>query len=106
MNDDIVSESDAAITARHEERLAEQAARVTQLRRDSRAVFSAMTGWQRVTTHEAWQETCLEASKDYQSGRFLIEQLGAGRHLDPELMATLWGLRQMLVAEGVEQPRR
>jgi hypothetical protein len=53
-----------------------------------------------VTTPEAWEQTCLEAGKDYRSGRFLIEQLGASRHLDPELMATLWGLRQQLVTEG------
>lgn len=74
--------------------------RAMQLSRDARAVFAAMEGWQRVTTPEAWLATCEQAGQDYRSGRFLIERLGASRHLDPELMATLWGLRQKLVAEG------
>jgi hypothetical protein len=95
-----VPEEDRALEEAGNAHRAERQQRVTQLHRDARAVFRAMEGWQRVTTPEAWEQTCLEAGKDYRSGRFLIEQLGARRHLDPELTATLWGLRQQLVAEG------
>ena len=91
---EVVPEEDRALEEAWEAYRAERQQRVTRMRHDARAVFRAVEGWQRVTTPEAWQETCLEAGKDYRSGRFLIEQLGAGRYLDPELMATLWGLRQ------------
>jgi hypothetical protein len=54
---------------------------------------------------EAWQATCEDAAKRYQSGRFLIERLGAERFLDPQLMATLWQLRQGLIEEyGAASP--
>jgi hypothetical protein len=100
MSDVPVERSDAELEAGYREWKAEREQRARQLRRDARAVFHAMEGWQRVTTPEAWQETCDRAGQDYRNGRFSIEQLGAGRHLDPTLMATLWGLRQQLVAEG------
>src|SRR4051794_30832850 len=76
---------------------AEREQRAMQLRRDARAVFSAMEGWQRVTSPEAWVETAEHAGRDYRNGRFFIERLGGSRHLDPELMAVLWGVRQQLI---------
>jgi len=79
---------------------AERDQRAMQLRRDARAVFSAMEGWQRVTSPEAWVETAEQAGRDYRSGRFFIERLGGSRHLDPELMAVLWSVRQQLIEEG------
>jgi hypothetical protein len=100
MSDVPVERSDAELEAWYQEWKAEREHRALQLRRDARAVFAAMEGWQRITSPEAWQETCDRAGQDYRSGRFSIEQLGASRHLDPTLMATLWGLRQQLVAEG------
>jgi hypothetical protein len=48
---------------------------------------------------EAWAATCEQSRKEYHSGRFLIERLGAARFLDPKLMATLWALRQPLLAD-------
>jgi hypothetical protein len=48
---------------------------------------------------DSWDRTCEEAARDYCSGKFLIERLGAERFLDPTLMATLWRLRQQLIAE-------
>jgi hypothetical protein len=93
-------EEDRALEEGWDAHRAEKQQRVSRLRRDARADFRAMEGWQRVTSPEAWQETCREAGEDYRSGGFLIERLGAHRHLDPELMATLWGLRQELVSEG------
>lgn len=74
--------------------------RAMQLRRDARAVFSAMEGWQRVPSPEAWVETAEHAGRDYRNGRFFIERLGGSRHLDPELMAVLWGVRQQLIDQG------
>jgi hypothetical protein len=54
---------------------------------------------------EAWLAACEDAAQRYQSGRFLLERLGAERVLDPQLMATLWQLRQgLLEAYGAESP--
>ena len=79
---------------------AERDRRAAQLRRDARAVYKAVEGWQRVEGEAGWLRTVGEARAAYQNGRFLVERLGAERYLDPALMATLWGLRQALVAEG------
>jgi hypothetical protein len=76
-----------------------------QLRWDARAVMRAMQGWRDVRTLEEWQAACEDARERYQSGRFLFERLGAERFLDPQLMATLWHLRQgLLEAYGAESP--
>jgi hypothetical protein len=65
----------------------------------------AMQGWGCLQSVEEWQAVCEDARKRYQSGRFLIERLGAERFLDPQLMATLWQLRQGLLEEyGAESP--
>jgi hypothetical protein len=79
---------------------AEKQRRVAAMRRDAQSVFAAIDGWSRVQSQEAWLAVCQQASNDYLSGRFLIERLGASSYLDPDLMATLWGLRQALVADG------
>jgi hypothetical protein len=59
-----------------------------------------MQGWDQVRSPEEWQEVCEEARRRYQSGQFLLERLGAERFLDPQLMATLWHLRQSLIAQS------
>jgi hypothetical protein len=59
----------------------------------------AFEGWGQIRSPEEWQAACEDAGKRYQSGRFLIERLGAERFLDPQLMATLWQLRQDLLEE-------
>ena len=54
---------------------------------------------------EEWQAACEDARERYQAGRFLIERWGAERLLAPQLMATLWQLRQgLLEASGAESP--
>ena len=59
-----------------------------------------MEGWgAHGTLEEDWVKTCQRSAEQYDSGRFLIERLGAERFLDPALMATIWGLRQRLVEE-------
>jgi hypothetical protein len=67
------------------------------LRRQARASFAAMQGWERVESEQSWLDLCDTAVEEYQSGRFLIERIGAERLLDPSLMATLWMLRQELL---------
>jgi hypothetical protein len=88
----------------HAARQADQE-RVKQLRWDARAVMRSMQGWRDVRTVEEWQTACDDARERYQSGRFLLERLGAERYLAPEVMATLWQLRQGLMEEyGAESP--
>ena len=70
-----------------------------QLHCNARATYRAMEGWQRVRSEEDWVRINEEARKEYESGGFLLERLGAQRHLDPKLMATLGALRQTLIAE-------
>jgi hypothetical protein len=72
---------------------------LTRMTRDARAVFRAVEGWPHIRDRETWLQTCEEAVQNYQSGRFLIEQLGAERYLDPAMMATIWHLRQQLLEE-------
>src|SRR5713226_7660383 len=74
--------------------------RALQLRRNARATFRAMEGWQHVHSEEDWLQVCEESREEYESGRFLLERLGAQRYLDPKLMATLWSLRQRLITES------
>jgi hypothetical protein len=88
----------------HAARQADQQ-RLKQLRWDARAVMRAMQGWRDIGTVEEWQAACDDAATRYQCGRFLIERLGAERFLDPQLMATLWQLRQGLLEEyGAASP--
>jgi hypothetical protein len=76
-----------------------------ELRKNARATMRAFEGWGQIHSVEEWQTTCEDARQRYQSGRFLIERLGAERFLDPQLMATLWQLRQGLLEEyGTASP--
>ena len=76
-----------------------------ELRWNASAVIRAMQCGRGVGAVEAWQATCEDAAERYASGRFLLERLGAERFLDPQLMATLWALRQGLMEEyGTESP--
>jgi hypothetical protein len=77
----------------------------TQLRKNARAVMRAMQGWGCIRSPEEWQTACEDARKRYQSGRFIIERLGAECFLAPEVMAILWQLRQGLMEEyGTDSP--
>jgi hypothetical protein len=65
----------------------------------------AFEGWGQIRTEAEWQAACEDARERYQSGRFVLERMGAERFLDPQLMATLWQLRQGLMEEcGAESP--
>src|SRR5262249_3585279 len=77
----------------------------TQMRKHARAAMRAFEGWGSIRSPEEWQAAREDARQRYQSGRFLLERLGAERFLDPQLMATLWQLRQSLIEEfGTESP--
>jgi hypothetical protein len=65
--------------------------------------LAAVKGRRGVYRDEDWQRIFIEAKGKYASGRFLIEQLGAERYLEPELMATMAQLRQDLLV-GIENP--
>src|SRR5437764_4739758 len=82
--------------AEYDKRLAEQHERLLH---EARAAFRAMDGWATVKSQEDWQATVRKAAEDLDKGGFLIERLGAERHLDPELMATLLVLRRRLIDE-------
>lgn len=92
-------EEHAAIEARHQEVRARDQTRYEQLRHQAQAVYRAFDGWPTVPDSEAWDSVSEEARQAYFSGRFLIERLGAERYVDPHLMATLWNLRQQLLAD-------
>jgi hypothetical protein len=86
----------ALFEAEYERRLTE---RHERLMTDARAAHRAMDGWGSVTSREDWERTVAQASEEYQRGAFLIDQLGAERHLDPTLMAVLLMLRRRLIDE-------
>jgi hypothetical protein len=73
------------------------AERHEKLRRDARATYRAMEGWQRVESEEHWLEMLRTADQNLESGAFLTERLGGERYLDPELMAALLALRRRLL---------
>jgi hypothetical protein len=75
------------------------AERHQQLLIEARASFRAMDGWAMVKSQEQWQETVRKAAEDLEKGTFLLERLGAERHLDPQLMAVLLVLRRRLIDE-------
>jgi hypothetical protein len=97
MSGDIIERTPEEIEAALSAAKAERDRRVAQLRHDARAVYSAMEGWQQIGSQDDWVQACQQAYESHGSGRFLIEQLGAERYLEPQLMAVLLGLRRGLV---------
>ena len=66
---------------------------------DASASYRAMADWGEVEGPEDWQETVRKADESLDNGSFLIERLGADRHLDPTLMAVLLAMRRRLIDE-------
>src|SRR5216683_8029567 len=89
-------DSDAELRAA----LEKERQRAQQLRRNTRATYRAMEGWQSVGNEEDWLKVCADSQEQYESGQFLLDRLGAARYLDPKLMATLLSLRQRLITES------
>src|SRR5919109_3504577 len=76
-----------------------------KLHKHACAVMMAFEGRGQIHSVEEWQTACKDTAKRYESGRFLLDRLGAERFLDPQLMATLWQLRQGLLEEyAAESP--
>src|SRR5262245_4996752 len=70
-----------------------------RLRFLARPTHRAMAGSRRRQSEEDWMKIVAEAHRDYESGAFLLERLGAERYLDPKLIATLLALRQGIIAD-------
>ena len=75
------------------------AQRQERLHHDARASARAMDGWCRVKDEGDWLAMIDQADEGLATGRFLLDRLGAERHLDPELMASLIVLRRRLLCE-------
>lgn len=98
-----VGETDP-LAVRHEIKVqAESNAQYLELRRQAQGTFEAIKGRLGARTEEYWQEAFAKARIDYNSGKFLIQRLGADRQLDLPLVATLTLLRQGIL-EGIENP--
>ena len=69
------------------------------LLRGAHATAAALDGWEGVRSAEDWERARERAPAAYDSGRFLLERLGAERELDPDSMATLLYLRERLRRE-------
>jgi len=82
--------------AEYKRRLTE---RHRRLLADASSSYRAMADWGEVEGPEDWQETVRKADEGLDNGSFLIERLGADRHLDPTLMAMLLAMRRRLIDE-------
>jgi hypothetical protein len=60
-----------------------------ELRDQAQALLAAVKESRAVGGPKGWEAIFRKAKIGYQSGRFIIEQLGAERYLEPSLMATL-----------------
>src|SRR3954453_4266302 len=65
--------------AEYERRLAE---RHERLLKGARATYGAMADWANVESAEHWQQIMTDAAEGLRDGEFLVERLGAERHLD------------------------
>src|SRR5438874_2024541 len=86
----------ALYQAEYERRLAE---RNERLMTDARAAYRAVDGWGTVKSREDWEQVVEQTRDEYDRGAFLIDRLGAERHLDPPLIAVLLRLRRGLIDE-------
>lgn len=80
----------------------ERSAQFRKLQRQARGIFEAVKGRIGARNEDYLQQVFAKAQKDYTSGQFLIERLGADRQLDLPLVATLTQLRHGLL-EDVDQ---
>jgi hypothetical protein len=81
----------------------ENNAQFQELRDQAQATLAAVKGSRAIRSPGDWEAMFQKAHIDYQAGHFLLQQLGAERLLEPELMATLTQLRTDLLT-GIENP--
>ena len=98
-------ENDLELSAQQHERRVQQELNEQHriLVNQARGVFAAIKGHRGANNEEYWQAVFAQAKVDYETGKFLIERLGADRQLDLPLVATLTQLRQELLS-GVDNP--
>jgi hypothetical protein len=65
----------------------------------AQSYLRAMTGWSQINDAQDWHRLYDEAQQARQSGQFLLSQLGAGRYLEPVMMAVLTQMRRDLLAD-------
>ncbi len=95
---------DDPVAVAHEARVKEELnAQFLELQRQARGVFEAVKGRIGARNEEYLQQVFAKAREDYATGQFLLQRLGADRHLDLPLFATLTQLRHHLLA-GIENP--
>ena len=100
----VVTSQEIESTEAFENRIQEENnAQFQELRDRARATLAAVKGSRAIRKPEDWEAMFQKAKIGYQSGRFLLQQLGAERLLEPELMATLAQLRQDLLT-GIQNP--
>jgi hypothetical protein len=88
----------------YERRIAEQNnTQFQELRDQAQSLLAAVKASRAIRGPNGWEAIFQKSKIGYQSGRFLVEQLGPERFLEPELMATLAQLRRDLLA-GIENP--
>jgi hypothetical protein len=63
------------------------------------SVRRSIEGWSHIESLDDWRELGERAEMDYISGKFLLDRLGAERHLDPAETVTLQILRSRIVEE-------
>ncbi len=99
------SENDLELSAQQHERRVQRELNEQHriLLNQAKGVFAAIKGRRGANNEEYWQAVFTQAKVDYETGKFLIERLGADRQLDLELVATLTQLRQQLIL-GIESP--
>ncbi|MGB9143820.1 MAG: hypothetical protein WCB71_16655 [Aestuariivirga sp.] len=105
MSDAPPSGNDLELSAQQHERRVQQELNEQHriLVKQAKGIFAAIKGRRGASNEEYWQQVFSQAKVDYETGKFLIERLGADRQLDLELVATLTQLRQQLIL-GIESP--
>jgi hypothetical protein len=98
-----LSEADPEAEAHERKVEGELKAQHLELRRQARGHFDVIKGRRGAYSEASWEQAFRKAKIDYDTGRFLIQRLGAERHLDLQLVATLIQLREELL-EGIENP--
>jgi hypothetical protein len=100
MSDEVTKAEAASLAQMHEAKMqAERDRQYEHLKDQSIATFRAVNGRPGIRSEEQWAETNAKASDDYRTGRFLMEELGARRFLDPAQVAVLSHLRARLAEQ-------
>lgn len=83
--------------------LAERIEQHRELQLKARAIFSTIKGQPGVRSLEDFTRIMAKVTGDYETGKFLLDQLGADRFIDHENTLTLGHIRQQLLA-GIARP--